>query len=37
MARLLSDDALLAFAIPVLFNICVDYGTAARLLASGHR
>ncbi len=23
---LLADDALLAFVIPVLYNICVDYG-----------
>jgi hypothetical protein len=23
---LLADDSLLAFVIPVLYNICVDYG-----------
>lgn len=28
IVNLLNDDAVLGFAIPVLFNICVDYGRA---------
>lgn len=34
----LSDTNLLAFAIPVLFNLCVDYGQCSRIftLVSGY-